>query len=177
MAALLSLLEPGQTAAVLGGTARARQALLRPLSADLHNAPIGYVGGEPCFLDRFTALENAALPLCIRGVARGEREKAAMKLLQDVGLRPVAFARPDKLTYPERLRLCLARALAGEPPLLLLDDVADRIPEAELARWRGILAQYRSAERIILEFSQEETLLSPDRVFRFQKDEIVEEHR
>lgn len=192
--------QPGQTVAVLGGAAPARQEVQRlvaalaaadagsvrvagqPLqalssdaAADFRNAHIGQVPADPQFLQRFTVLENVALPLCIGGVARNQREKAAMKLLQDVGLRAVAYARPEKLTRQERLRLGLARALAKEPEVLLLDDVSSAVSEAEIPRWQAILAQVRGGGQAILEFAQEQTLLPPDRKLRIQHGELVED--
>lgn len=192
--------QPGQIVALLGGPAPARQALLRLLAAlapadagtarvagqqlsglsrdaaaDFRNAHIGHISADPLFLEQFTVLENAALPLCIGGMARGQREQTALQLLQQVGLRPVAFAQPGKLTRQERLRLGLARALAAEPQVLLLDDMAPAISQAERPRWLAILAQYRGGGRAILEFAQEETLLPPDRILRIQHGELVED--
>ncbi len=191
----------GETAAFLGGPAQAREALMGVVAgmaparagvvrvagyelstlspeaaADFRAAHIGYVPAEPYFLQGLTALENAALPLSVRGIGRATREKAAMELLEKTGLRPMAFARPARLTRQERLRLALARALAAQPDILLLDDLAAGAMAAELARLRSILEQHRVG-RTILQFAQDDAVLAPDRTFRIIHAEMREDPR
>jgi putative ABC transport system ATP-binding protein len=69
-----------------------------------------------------TARENVELPMAEAGVARGEREGRALKLLERVGLGHRVDHRPGRLSGGERQRVAIARALANQPRLIVADE-------------------------------------------------------
>ena len=73
-------------------------------------------------LPEFSAVENVAMPLMVRGMARGEAETQARQWLREVGLEARAHHRSGELSGGEQQRVALARALVTKPKILLADE-------------------------------------------------------
>jgi len=103
-------------------------------AADFRNREIGFVWQFHYLLPEFTAAENVAMPLLMRGTGKLEAEKQAMEWLDRVGLRQRAHHRAGELSGGEQQRAALARSLITKPRLLLADeptgDLDNRTAEA-----------------------------------------------
>ena len=69
-----------------------------------------------------TVIDNTGYGLKVQGVAKSERDKASMRALELVGLGSFAYSRPDELSGGMQQRVGLARALAADPEILLMDE-------------------------------------------------------
>lgn len=90
--------------------------------ARVRNQEIGFVFQSFHLLPRMSVLQNVMQPLVYRGIPSAEREQRARAALQKVGLGDRLTHRPNQLSGGQRQRVAVARALVGNPSILLADE-------------------------------------------------------
>ena len=86
------------------------------------NAHIGFIFQSFNLMPHLTALENIGLPLVYRGLGRGEIARRSRALLSKVGMTGRSAHLPGQLSGGQRQRIAIARALVGEPAVILADE-------------------------------------------------------
>jgi NitT/TauT family transport system ATP-binding protein len=155
---------------------RAVSGLLRPLAGTI--AANGQAVTGPCadralvfqddaLLPWRTARRNVELPLSLRGVRRAERRRAADEWLARVGLADHADRLPGQLSGGMRQRVQLARALAGEPGVLCMDEPFGALDAQTRTAMQRLLVEVWEASRCTVVFvthDVDEALALADRV-------------
>jgi polar amino acid transport system ATP-binding protein len=143
--------EPGQCVVLIGASGSGKSTLLRCVNllevvddgritlqddditdprvdADAVRARMGIVFQAYNLFPHLSVLQNITLaPIRVHKVAKAEAEDRAMAMLDRVGLRDRAAARPDDLSGGQQQRVAIARALVNNPTLMLLDEVTSAL--------------------------------------------------
>ena len=135
---IAGLLEkPSQGEIVIGGEDCSRMGEHQRTLSRRHR--IGFVYQFHHLLPEFSALENAAMPLRVRGEGAKAARHLASDLLKDLGLMDRLHHRPARLSGGEQQRVAIARALVGKPDLLLADEPTGNLDEKTAATVFGEL--------------------------------------
>ena len=110
--------------------------------ARFRNSAVGFVWQRHHLLPDFSAAENVALPLLVRGERFEEALRRAHEWLAEVGLEPYASHRAGELSGGEQQRVAIARALVTEPSVLLADEPTGDLDE------RNAVAVFELIERL-----------------------------
>ena len=95
----------------------------------LRNEKMGFVFQNSMLLEDFSALENVAMPLMIKGEKKKAAFEKAEEYLKMVGIEERKNHRPNKLSGGERQRTAIARALITEPSVVFADEPTGSLDE------------------------------------------------
>ena len=124
--------------------------------APLRNQCIGFVFQQFHLLYRLTALQNVALPLSYRGTPHRLINARALDALDKVGMKAFAERLPSQLSGGQQQRIAIARALIGEPDVILADEPTGALDSRTSADIMALFATLHQEGRTLILITHEE---------------------
>ena len=136
--------------------------------ADYRNRSIGFVWQRHHLLADFTAAENVAMPLLMRGAGYKEALDTSARWLREVGLEARINQRAGELSGGEQQRVAIARALVQQPALLLADEPTGDLDE------RNAVAIFELMQRLHREHQLTSILATHNTVLAGRADRVLQ---
>ncbi|GAB1594994.1 ABC transporter ATP-binding protein [Lysobacter claricitrinus] len=146
--------------------------------ARVRNREIGFVFQSFHLLPRQSVLQNVMQPLVYRGMPRAERVRRATDALTKVGLGNRLDHRPNQLSGGQRQRVAVARALVGEPSLLLADEPTGNLDSQTSAEIMALFdALHAQGQTVVVVTHEPDIAAHCHRVLRVHDGLIVDDVR
>jgi molybdate transport system ATP-binding protein len=147
-----------------------------PVHVPPHDRRTALLGQDPLLFPHLSALDNVAFGARSGGLARREARRRAQRWLDQVGVGDLAARRPGRLSGGQAQRVAVARALAAEPQLLLLDEPMAALDVDVAPAMRQTLRSVLAGRAVVLVTHDVlDALLLADRVVVLEAGRLVEE--
>jgi ABC-type lipoprotein export system ATPase subunit len=142
--------------------------------APFRSSYVGFVFQSYNLISTLTALENIAFPIELAGKLGEHVEKRSKELLEMVGLLHRADHLPAQLSGGEQQRIAFARALANDPPLILVDEPTGNLDLETGLEIVRILEELKANGKTIIVTTHDERIMKlADRVLHMKNGKIV----
>ncbi len=144
--------------------------------AEVRNRKIGFVFQNFYLMPRMTAMDNVAQPLIYRGIAPARRREHASRALQRVGLGDRMGHRPNEMSGGQRQRVAVARALVGNPELLLADEPTGNLDSRTAGEIMDLFSQLHAEGQTVVVVTHDPGIAACcKRVVRLHDGQIAED--
>ncbi len=136
---------------------------------------IGFIFQSYNLLPQYTALENVALPLILRGVDTKKREEMAKEIMEQVGIYSHASHKPNEMSGGQQQRVGIARALVTSPPIVFADEPTGNLDTKTSEEVMELLLKLFNKKRttFILVSHDEETKDYIEKTIHLEDGEII----
>lgn len=142
--------------------------------AEIRNEMLGFIFQQYNLLPKLSVLENVKLPLLYRGLSEHEQNTRAIEALKIVGLESKRSNLPSQLSGGQQQRVSIARALAGDPSVILADEPTGALDSRTSAEVIEFLTELNRAGNTIVLITHDNMIASKtQRVIRIQDGKII----
>lgn len=149
--------------------------------AEVRNKQIGFVFQTFNLLPRSTALENVMLPMIYAGISAEDRNRRAMEVMEQVGLKQRMNHKPNELSGGQRQRVAIARALVNHPAIILADEPTGNLDSKTSVEIMSLFEDiHKKGNTIVLVTHEEDIARYAHRIIRLRDGSVesdeVNEH-
>ena len=142
--------------------------------AEVRNEMLGFIFQQYNLLPKLNLLENVEVPLIYAGVPRAERCRRARAALEQVGLGDKLKNKPSQLSGGQQQRVSIARALAGNPAVILADEPTGALDSHTGREVLGMLQQlHRQGNTVVLITHDNSIAVQAQRIIRLEDGHVV----
>ena len=142
--------------------------------AEVRNEMLGFIFQQYNLLPKLNLLENVEVPLIYAGVPRAERRRRAREALEQVGLGDKLKNKPSQLSGGQQQRVSIARALAGNPAVILADEPTGALDSHTGREVLGMLQQlHRQGNTVVLITHDNSIAVQAQRIIRLEDGRVV----
>ena len=142
--------------------------------AYIRNKTLGFIFQQYNLIPKLSLLENVELPLVYRGIHKEKREEMARKALERVGLAGREKYYPSQLSGGQQQRVSIARALAGEPSVILADEPTGALDSKTGREVLNFLKELHAEGNTVVLITHDNSIaLECNRIVRLQDGKII----
>ncbi len=142
--------------------------------AEVRNEMLGFIFQQYNLLPKLNLLENVEVPLIYAGVPYAERRRRAREALEQVGLGDKLKNKPSQLSGGQQQRVSIARALAGNPAVILADEPTGALDSHTGREVLGMLQQlHRQGNTVVLITHDNSIAVQAQRIIRLEDGCVV----
>lgn len=142
--------------------------------AEVRNKMLGFIFQQYNLIPKLNVLENVELPLLYAGLTATERKEKAMTALGRVGLTDKCKNLPSQLSGGQQQRVSIARALAGEPSVILADEPTGALDSHTGREVLAFLKKLnREGDTVVLITHDNSIAVKTDRIIRLQDGKVT----
>ena len=142
--------------------------------AEIRNEMLGFIFQQYNLLPKLDVLENVEVPLVYAGLPAAERHERATRALERVGLGKKLHNKPSQLSGGQQQRVSIARALAGDPAVILADEPTGALDSHTSREVLGMLQKlHREGNTVVLITHDNSIAVQAERIIRLEDGRIV----
>ena len=142
--------------------------------AEIRNKMLGFIFQQYNLLPKLTLLENVEVPLMYAGMPRSERHERAKLALEMVGLGNKLRHKPAQLSGGQQQRVSIARALAGDPAVILADEPTGALDSRTGREVLTMLQQLHAAGNTVVLITHDNSIaVQAQRIIRLEDGQVI----
>ena len=142
--------------------------------AEIRNELLGFIFQQYNLLPKLNLLENVEVPLMYAGVPKKERRERAKVALELVGLGDKMKHKPNELSGGQQQRVSIARALVGEPSVILADEPTGALDSRTGREVLGILQELHAAGHTVVLITHDNSIaVQAQRIIRLEDGKVI----